>query len=180
MKPLHISIPDANDSWAQVELFRWQYGTLPAPTDLRPLNVAEGLRKMADAIQAAMTTGATEEEQKNIPAPFNVFSVMIYAAKLLDFTPGREADAADLRDMAEGIQAGCIKDATNEAKADMPSPFQVCAALRFVATVLAAESPAAPVKKTVEVARTMTGRNWPCPCGSGQKFKKCCLKKGGK
>jgi SEC-C motif domain protein len=24
-----------------------------------------------------------------------------------------------------------------------------------------------------------TGRNEPCPCGSGKKFKKCCLKKGG-
>ena len=23
----------------------------------------------------------------------------------------------------------------------------------------------------------MTGRNDPCPCGSGKKYKKCCLKK---
>lgn len=22
-----------------------------------------------------------------------------------------------------------------------------------------------------------TGRNWPCPCGSGKKFKKCCINK---
>ena len=28
-------------------------------------------------------------------------------------------------------------------------------------------------------ARQKTGRNDPCPCGSGKKFKKCCLKKGG-
>lgn len=24
-----------------------------------------------------------------------------------------------------------------------------------------------------------TGRNQPCPCGSGLKYKQCCLKKGG-
>ncbi|WOH54592.1 SEC-C metal-binding domain-containing protein [Bradyrhizobium sp. sBnM-33] len=23
------------------------------------------------------------------------------------------------------------------------------------------------------------GRNYPCPCGSGKKFKKCCLATGG-
>jgi len=27
---------------------------------------------------------------------------------------------------------------------------------------------------------TNVGRNDPCPCGSGKKFKKCCLKKSGK
>ena len=111
-----ISIPNPNDSWAQVELFRWQYGVLPAPKDFRPLNVAEGLRKMADAIQAAKTTGATAEEQQNIPAPFNVFSVMTYAANLLDFTPGRETDAANLRKIAHAIQEGCMRDASTEAE----------------------------------------------------------------
>ena len=30
-----------------------------------------------------------------------------------------------------------------------------------------------------EVAGSKVGRNDPCPCGSGKKFKKCCLKKGG-
>jgi uncharacterized protein YecA (UPF0149 family) len=24
------------------------------------------------------------------------------------------------------------------------------------------------------------GRNDPCPCGSGKKFKKCCMNKGGR
>lgn len=28
----------------------------------------------------------------------------------------------------------------------------------------------------LEVTMTKTGRNDPCPCGSGQKFKKCCEK----
>lgn len=28
--------------------------------------------------------------------------------------------------------------------------------------------------KIVKVGK-MTERNWPCPCGSGKKFKKCCL-----
>ena len=28
-----------------------------------------------------------------------------------------------------------------------------------------------------ELSRTSIGRNTPCPCGSGRKFKKCCLDK---
>lgn len=28
-----------------------------------------------------------------------------------------------------------------------------------------------------ELHRTSIGRNTPCPCGSGRKFKKCCLEK---
>jgi peptide deformylase len=34
------------------------------------------------------------------------------------------------------------------------------------------------VKAVVEPAKVKPGRNDPCPCGSGQKFKKCCLGKG--
>ena len=176
-----ISIPNPNDSWAQVELFRWQYGVLPAPKDFRPLNVAEGLRKMADAIQAAKTTGATAEEQQNIPAPFNVFSVMTYAANLLDFTPGRETDAANLRKIAHAIQEGCMRDASTEAKKNMPSPFEVCLALRFVASILGEQSPAqSRVEPPTPRDKITSGRNWPCPCGSGKKFKKCCLLNRGK
>ena len=40
--------------------------------------------------------------------------------------------------------------------------------------------PAAPVhdalaQYTQAVSRKKTGRNEPCPCGSGRKYKKCCL-----
>ena len=80
-------VPDPSDSWAQVELFRWQYGALPAPTDFRPLNVAEGLRKMSVALMEGCQKDATPEAKDNMPSPFNVVSVMQYAAKLLDFTP---------------------------------------------------------------------------------------------
>ncbi len=31
--------------------------------------------------------------------------------------------------------------------------------------------------KITETKETMPGRNDPCPCGSGLKFKKCCFKK---
>lgn len=34
--------------------------------------------------------------------------------------------------------------------------------------------PVEPIKKT----KAEPGRNDPCPCGSGKKFKQCCLKKG--
>ncbi len=120
------NIPDASDSWAQVELFRWQYGVLPTPTDRRILNVAEGLRKMSVALMEGCQTDATAEAKTNMPSPFNVCSVMQYAAKLLDFTPAVYSDN----------------------KPSGPRPM------------LAA------------------GRNDPCPCGSGLKYKKCCLVKG--
>jgi hypothetical protein len=116
-----INIPDPADSWAQVELHRWQYGELPQPTDMRPLNVAEGLRKMADAIQTGCHREATAEQRENMPAPFNVCSVMRYAAKLFD------------NEIASGIAESKTPDGAN------------------------------------------VGRNYPCPCGSGKKFKKCCL-----
>lgn len=32
--------------------------------------------------------------------------------------------------------------------------------------------------KTVERGKEKVGRNDPCPCGSGKKFKKCCINKG--
>lgn len=63
------------DSWARVELFRWQYGTLPGPRDMRPLHVPTGLRKMAEAIM--------EGDRTNFPTPQNVVSVLIYAARVI-------------------------------------------------------------------------------------------------
>jgi hypothetical protein len=32
----------------------------------------------------------------------------------------------------------------------------------------------------LEEAMTKVGRNDPCPCGSGKKYKKCCEEKGGR
>ena len=39
------------------------------------------------------------------------------------------------------------------------------------------EGPRPPDQATAEGPRTKIGRNDPCPCGSGRKFKKCCLGK---
>lgn len=73
-----ITIPDPNDSWAQVELYRWQHGHLPGEDGKpeQPLNVAEGLRKMADALDMG--------DPSTWPSPFNVISVLRYAAKKLE------------------------------------------------------------------------------------------------
>ena len=66
---------DPNDSWAEVELWRWQYGSLPKPDDDRKLDISEGLKGMADAIEK----GKVED----FPSPFSVVSVLRYAAKQL-------------------------------------------------------------------------------------------------
>ncbi len=71
-----MKIPNPNDSWAQVELHRWQFGDLPAPDDTRKMIPSEGLRGMANALK--------EKDQRKWPAPFNIISVLEYVAKLLD------------------------------------------------------------------------------------------------
>jgi hypothetical protein len=40
------------DDFVEVELWRWQYGDLPQWGDERKLDIAEGLRKMADACES--------------------------------------------------------------------------------------------------------------------------------
>lgn len=69
-------LPSPEDSWTKVELWRWQYGTLPQPNDKRPLNVSNGLQKMAIAIQ--------KNDLKNFPSPISVVVVLKYAAKIID------------------------------------------------------------------------------------------------
>jgi hypothetical protein len=60
-----------------VELWRWQYGTLPTPDDMRPLDVAYGMAQMAKALDQPMRRGA------NMPMTCNVAAVLRYAAKLI-------------------------------------------------------------------------------------------------
>ena len=70
-----IKLPDPEESWARVELWRWQYGTLPQSDDMRPLDVSKGLQGMAAAIRKG--------DRSNFPTPFNVIAVLEYAAKLI-------------------------------------------------------------------------------------------------
>ena len=75
MNDKKFELPTPEDSWAKVELWRWQYGTLPQPDDMRPLDVAAGLRGMAEAIRKG--------DRNNFPTPFNVIAVLEYAAKII-------------------------------------------------------------------------------------------------
>jgi hypothetical protein len=65
-----MTVP-CND-WARVELWRWQYGELPTPDDMRPLNIPVALRLMATATAEGRTH------------PYNVAEVMRYVARLLE------------------------------------------------------------------------------------------------
>lgn len=71
--------PNPEDSWAQVELFRWQYGQLPAEDDFRPLDEPAALLAMADALEVGCKTGNRDA----MPSPFNVCAVMRYVARKL-------------------------------------------------------------------------------------------------
>jgi len=58
-------------SWAQVELFRWQYGELPAEDDKRKLDTQLALIKMAQGIM-----------DNNCPR-LNIPAVLIYVGHLV-------------------------------------------------------------------------------------------------
>src|SRR5262245_13618289 len=47
-----------------------------------------------------------------------------------------------------------------------------------IARELRESDPDVAVSSTVSNNAPRTGRNEPCPCGSGRKFKQCCLRKG--
>lgn len=66
---------ETNDSWAEVELYRWQYGELPPSNGSKPLDVPTALEKMAEAL--------SQPDKTKWPSPFNVASVLAYAAKQL-------------------------------------------------------------------------------------------------
>ena len=72
-----MEIPNAEDSWAKVELFRWQYGVLPKSDDFRPLDISLGLQGMADGIDKYCSTG----DSSTLPSPMNVASVLRYCAR---------------------------------------------------------------------------------------------------
>jgi hypothetical protein len=77
-KTAPFSFPDPEDSWARIELWRWQYGTLPAADDMRPLDVSKGLIGLAAGLMNAN--------------PVNVAGVIRYCAKIIRQNPATTAE----------------------------------------------------------------------------------------
>ena len=69
------------------------------------------------------------------------------------------------------------KQAVTKATASLPAPPQVTVEIAKQNS----STPAAPIalqgqSTSIPVTNTLNvGRNAPCPCGSGKKYKKCCL-----
>lgn len=68
-----------DDSWAKVELWRWQYGELPKAGDSRPLDIPKALVAMAEALRKGCETG----NLGLMPTPFNVCEVLKFCARQL-------------------------------------------------------------------------------------------------
>jgi len=93
----------------------------------------------------------------------------------------------DLRDLRDKLVAACTltgqefpelegwRKEIRDEKQRKPFMFGGPVARLPVARIPAVPKPASPVPQ----ARQKVGRNDPCPCGSGKKFKKCCMPKGG-
>jgi len=74
-----MDVPDPEENWAEVELYRWQYGRLPIEGKEEPLDASKGFEAMADAIAEGCKSGDTSK----MPNPFNVMMALRYAAKKL-------------------------------------------------------------------------------------------------
>jgi uncharacterized protein YecA (UPF0149 family) len=61
--------------------------------------------------------------------------------------------------------------------ADLPPWYYAAATAMGWAGTMATSEPAPPAAKSKPPPRPKlnVGRNEPCPCGSGKKFKRCCL-----
>jgi len=63
------------DSWARIELWRWQYGHLPIMGELRPLDISKALNNLSKALERG--------ERTNYPTPMGVITILRYVAKIL-------------------------------------------------------------------------------------------------
>ena len=70
-----VTLPDPADSFAQVELYRWQHGELPEHSNEKPLDVSVALEAMSEAIKVM--------DMGNFPSPRSIIIALEYAAKLL-------------------------------------------------------------------------------------------------
>lgn len=81
-----MNVPDANDSFAQVELFLWQYGELPKPTDTRRLDINKAL----DQCYLKIMQAGKEKDMSKMPSPFGVACVMKYLTDNFEFNETEE------------------------------------------------------------------------------------------
>lgn len=86
MKTVKIPLPDPYESWALVELYRWEHGQLPGIDGKpeQPLSVPGGLLAMASAIEKG--------DPSNFPTPHNVCCVLRFVAARLQAASAPNAE----------------------------------------------------------------------------------------
>jgi hypothetical protein len=80
---------------------------------------------------------------------------------------------AELSDPENYGMAKSIFMAGERAGYDMTSPGGISQFMAAYNQLLQPEDPA-PARSTIVTEHPKIGRNDPCPCGSGKKYKKCC------
>ncbi len=83
----------------------------------------------------------------------------------------------DLFGAKRGIGGSCIPQLVQELLSLSPEELAKPANLKKLAEVRRKYAEAGTRAKPIRNEEVATGRNAPCPCGSGHKFKKCCIKK---
>ena len=94
-------------------------------------------------------------------------------AQILDGDDEEAASALNLLGTLEEINAGdCTLPAENIEDLTLTAPAEIPACIRALRNTI---PPPPGLSVEMSVARTAKlGRNDPCPCGSGRKYKKCC------
>lgn len=86
-----IKIPNPDEGWAEVELYRWQHGELPPQTgECNPVSKPEALRAFVRLLN--------EGDMSKLPLPFNVAIVLSHIATQLE-----------LLELECNVDAGLIK-----------------------------------------------------------------------
>jgi hypothetical protein len=162
---------------------------LPAETDLRiRMNLCEAL------LSHFSLEGLEPTRQLVLHAPLTpdlrhlraelVWTCTVMEARFPDFARWEEAAREDARDEEEKVQA--IRGMIYECQGDLGMVVEKMKARAGAAPGVPGDrrpSPPPPVRRTPAStpsrfgAPPKVGRNDPCPCGSGKKYKNCCMRR---
>lgn len=153
-------------------------------------NAAEALAKALDAggltgtpgLAATLLAFAWSKDHPDQPLPP---SILIHARRIARTVSVADLPAVELLHLAtlsgdEGLRSLLERNGHWEFKAladKLMSKFLSEAKADPIATIPEAPQPKVISGFTVRRAAPRVGRNDPCPCGSGQKYKKCCYDK---
>ncbi len=132
------------------------------------------LRRKADAIRVldvGIDSAESEEDSRKLVAIVASVQRNFRSAANLFQSVHKLTGSESYKGFEEKARAMAEKEEAKKAKEDNMPPEQRFMAANIIKIAAAPKSPS-----TIKNDKDKTGRNDPCSCGSGKKFKKCCGK----